>query len=789
MKNTLTDKSIVLYGLGNYFFSYYIRLSTVTDLHIKYFCDNNANLLEKFSDAGIGSCITPKELQSIKEPLVIITAGTQSAVTQIRNLMKELNIPCYHAEEILSEINKYDFLNKLPDEWLQNRNRKFIDIILDGTTACNFRCEYCYLKGKSSAYTNQIKTSNHTPKEVRLGLSKRRLGGKCFINICASGETMLSEDIIELVYELLDEGHVVSIVTNGTISKKFKELVEFPPGLLENLFIKFSFHFLELKKRNLLDVFFNNVQMIKESNCSYTIEITPHDSLIPYIDEIKHVFETYANGAMPHISFARDSSKKDFDVLTSLTLDEYREIWGQFDSDMFDLKSKWYNIKITDFCYAGNWSCRINLLEGSIQSCYHHSSMGSLFRDIDKPFPVQTIAHDCKMPYCFNEHAYFAFGCVPSISCCSYLDVRDRTDKDGNHWIKQKLASFIKQKLYYNNYQFAAHYQLIEGIFRIDRPPAFILLNSPDYPNIGDHAIALAVRKFLKSLDKTRDIYEITSSHYRNSNIREYIKENDILILTGGGYLGSLWIFLEDTVRNIIINHPNNPIYIFPQSLYFEDSDFGKRERQLTQQIYNQHKMLTVCLRDPLSYKLANDIFGDHVRKLFLPDMVLLLDYSQEQFQRSGSLLCLREDRESVINKENKKLINEELQKNFNHVGFVSNICENTIDMTNREEAVSKFIKKLKTAEVVITDRLHTMLFCAISQTPCLATDNLNKKVLGLYEWIRHLDYIDTFTSPFDIPQKLKNVLNSTAKFDSDRYDAEFNCLRELLRENVSKHS
>ena len=282
--------------------------------------------------------------------------------------MKEMNITCYHAEEILSEINTYDFFNKLPDEWLQNRNRKFIDIILDGTTACNFRCEYCYLNEKSSAYTNQIKTSNHSPQEVRLGLSKKRLGGKCFINICASGETMLSEDIIELVYELLDEGHVVSIVTNGTISKKFKELVNFPPELQENLFIKFSFHFLELKTHNLMDVFFNNVEMIRKSNCSYTIEITPHDSLIPYIQEIKHIFETYANGAMPHISFARDASKKDLDVLTSLTLNEYMDIWSQFHSNMFELKSQWYNVRIIDFCYAGNWSCRINLMEGSIQS-------------------------------------------------------------------------------------------------------------------------------------------------------------------------------------------------------------------------------------------------------------------------------------------------------------------------------------------------------------------------------------------------------------------------------------
>ena len=42
----------------------------------------------------------------------------------------------------------------------------------------------------------------------------------------------------------------------------------------------------------------------------------------------------------------------------------------------------------------------------------------------------------------------------------------------------------------------------------------------------------------------------------------------------------------------------------------------------------------------------------------------------------------------------------------------------------------------------LITDRIHGMLFAAVTGTPCIALDNVSKKVSGAYEWIQYLDYI-----------------------------------------------
>ena len=44
---------------------------------------------------------------------------------------------------------------------------------------------------------------------------------------------------------------------------------------------------------------------------------------------------------------------------------------------------------------------------------------------------------------------------------------------------------------------------------------------------------------------------------------------------------------------------------------------------------------------------------------------------------------------------------------------------------------------------IAITDRLHGMIFCAITRTPCVAINNKNGKVKGVYErWLSRLNYI-----------------------------------------------
>ena len=120
----------------------------------------------------------------------------------------------------------------------KDRIHRFIDVNLVGTTSCNLRCEYCYVWRKLG-FHGENKLSNHSVSELCEGLSNDRTGGSCFINMCARGETMLADGIVELTRGLLQQGHYVSIVTNATITKRIEDILCFPQELLKGYFLKF----------------------------------------------------------------------------------------------------------------------------------------------------------------------------------------------------------------------------------------------------------------------------------------------------------------------------------------------------------------------------------------------------------------------------------------------------------------------------------------------------------------------------------------------------------------------
>lgn len=181
--------------------------------------------------------------------------------------------------------------------------KRYIDCYIP-TETCNLRCHYCYI-AQQRKFNTKLARFSQSPEIIRQALSKKRLGGVCLLNMCAGGETLLSEEVLPIVKQLLLEGHYVMIVTNGTVTKRFEEVAQWPKELLSHLFFKFSFHYLEMKRLNMMERYFANIQMIKAAGVSFTVEITPADELVPYIDEIKEISEKNL-GALPHITIARD---------------------------------------------------------------------------------------------------------------------------------------------------------------------------------------------------------------------------------------------------------------------------------------------------------------------------------------------------------------------------------------------------------------------------------------------------------------------------------------------------
>ncbi len=200
-----------------------------------------------------------------------------------------------------------------------------------------------------------------------------------------------------------------------------------------------------------MDQFMENVDKIKKSFISYTIEITPHDELIKYINEIKE-FSLKKFGALPHITVARNENTTNIELLTKLSRDNYEKIWGQFESELFDFKFSTFNKRRREFCYAGDWSLKLDLETGEYKQCYRGEVLGNICDE--GPLKFRAIGR-CPLPHCFNSHAFLALGNIPRLCAPTYSQERDRVMENGDHWLKPDCEHFFSTKLYDSNQEYS----------------------------------------------------------------------------------------------------------------------------------------------------------------------------------------------------------------------------------------------------------------------------------------------------------------------------------------------
>lgn len=310
---------------------------------------------------------------------------------------------------------------------------------------CNLRCHYCYLAQRKECYQGVQPVMKYSPQEVAKALSFDRVGGAAFMNFCADGETLLIKDLDLYVKELIKEGHYAEIVTNLTITSALEKFLEWDKELLKHLEFKCSFHYLELKEKKLLNTFAENVKKIWKAGASASIEITPSDELMPYIEELKE-FSIIEFGALPHVTIARDDSTKNIDYLTNLSIEEYDRIWSQFNSEFWQYKKSIFGIRQTKFCYAGKWSLYIDLSTGVARQCYCGKYMGDIFRNPNEPLPEEPIGI-CQLPHCFNGHAFITLGLIPNTTEVGFGDIRNRKTNSGEEWIQNEMLLFLNTKL------------------------------------------------------------------------------------------------------------------------------------------------------------------------------------------------------------------------------------------------------------------------------------------------------------------------------------------------------
>ena len=93
-----------------------------------------------------------------------------------------------------------------------------------------------------------------------------------------------------------------------------------------------------------------------------------------------------------------------------------------------------------------------------------------------------------------------------------------------------------------------------------------ILMGTPHHANIGDLAIAYSEEKMIKELFPNKKLYIMQEEKLDvcAKKVKNYIKNDDIILLHGGGNIGDTYVTPEKGRRTVISTFPENKIIILP---------------------------------------------------------------------------------------------------------------------------------------------------------------------------------------------------------------------------------
>lgn len=345
------------------------------------------------------------------------------------------------------------------------------------------------------------------------------------------------------------------------------------------------------------------------------------------------------------------------------------------------------------------------------------------------------------------------------------------------HKIKGKLGSYI--------YRFKKYRQLQS--INISRTKRNILVfQTPVHTNIGDHAIAEAEIVFLKKEFPNHNIVEINQFIMDDfiSKRRKVVKSSDIIVLIGGGNFGNQYLNEEKHRRLVIESFPNNKIISFPQTIYYTKDNEGEMELKVTQRIVERHKNLYLIAREKTSFQMMS-IFFPSAHVILTPDIVLSME-KNAHLQRKGALMVLRNDAEKILSEDFLQNLDVIVKRDFDKVTYSDmHYHESVMSAAERDNVLDYKFKQFQSAEIAITDRLHGMVFAAITGTPCIAFSNYNQKVSGTYEWIKDLPYIRFVQEGVDIEREIEHLLQDTSvkNYEPQKYDEYFKKIVNVIND------
>ena len=321
--------------------------------------------------------------------------------------------------------------------------------------------------------------------------------------------------------------------------------------------------------------------------------------------------------------------------------------------------------------------------------------------------------------------------------------------------------------------------------------PDFVITSVPEYGNLGDRAIYFGERKFLK---KYFPGYHVVPLKLESTHLiwhMHFIKvlKKTVFCINGGGNIGTLYPNIHSKQERTLRTLTKQQVIIFPQSFYYSKGQHGQQLKRDTANLYHQMQSLLVFTREKYSYTFVREQLN-YARVKLTPDIVLMLRPNLKHYKRSGALVMLRNDEERVLlNDEYDYLIKIIKEVVGNQVSYAdTHVHYDGFGDQFAKQRLTELFDRCAQAKFVITDRLHGMIFAAITNTPCVVVLSKTPKVKGVYEqWLKENDFIELVEDLDRLPQAIKKVTSvENPQLKRDKLDQAFDKMALQIK-NVAR--
>lgn len=286
-------------------------------------------------------------------------------------------------------------------------------------------------------------------------------------------------------------------------------------------------------------------------------------------------------------------------------------------------------------------------------------------------------------------------------------------------------------------------------------------IGGEDFGNIGDYAIGKTIKNYLNKFFSEYEVLSVSARNYRDylPLLKKYVRQSDLLILTGGGNFGSEYDFPQRIKEEVCTTWRENVKIIFPQTIFFDETETGREKLESAKAVFDKDNKVLLFTRDETSYEFAKSNFGS--KAILVPDIVLYNDMIKYENQRRDKvIICLRTDVEKTLTEKEQRVLVNALKKCEYQIEFTDLELYYHLDVCEHDRMIDDRLRLFSTAKLVITDRLHGMIFSAITGTPCIAFSNYNHKIRDSYKWISYLPYIryaDSVQQALELVPELQN--------------------------------